>query len=283
MAIPLIGAAIAALAPMVKDVVMDVVKDVAMDIGKQFVDTIGKGIKDVASEVLGKGAKVIGDVIKNPLDALKDLGKKLIPPGFQQLMNLGQSVMQAATNILQKFLDKIGININININIGGAQGAQAGAAQASGRPDAHQQIINGANNMNPQSIQLEKPTQSMVDAQNALNAQNNTSSAGNTQSTGGASDAGKTDGKKTSENYTNTHAKQFAAGELNGADMERLQLRDPKGFQAMMKDMTAEDRGLAMQQMQQHLQSVNQMISMMTNMAQIQHDTTKAVINNLRV
>jgi hypothetical protein len=245
MAIPFIKAALAVVAPVIKDVVMDVVKDVAMDVGKQFVDTISKGIKDVASEVLGKGAKVVGDLIKNPLDALKDLGKKLIPPGFQQLMDLGKTVMQAATHILQKFMEKIGINININVNIGGAQGAQA-SGSASGANSAQ-----------------------------STTSSNGTSSAGSAQSAGGAAAS------------SGAESAQSAEGDGKVADMSGVLSAARSGnIDQMMKEygkIPEKDRPMAMFAMQQELQKINQMMSMLTNIAQVQHDTSKAVINNLRV
>jgi hypothetical protein len=293
MAIPLIGGLIAAVAPAIKDVVMDVVKDVAMDVGKSFVDTIGKGVKDFASDMIGKGGKIVGDLIKNPLDALKDIAKKFMPPQFQQLLNMGKTVMQAATSILNKFMEKANININININFGGAQAAQGGGVAASGpHIMGHEQAAEHL--LNHQHGSLEVPA-SMADmlhgprpqilpsSSNNTSGVGNTSSAGSsgkTESAGGTGDAGKTDEAK---EYTDVNAKKFAAGEMNGAQLERLQLSDPKAFQSMMKGMSTEDRGLAMQQMQTHLQSVNQMLSMMTNMAQIQHDSAKAIINNMRV
>jgi hypothetical protein len=47
--------------------------------------------------------------------------------------------------------------------------------------------------------------------------------------------------------------------------------------------MSAEQRTLTMNKMQDYMQQMNQLTSMMTNMMQIRHDTAKSVINNLRV
>ncbi|MFU8804809.1 MAG: hypothetical protein ACNA8W_13425 [Bradymonadaceae bacterium] len=87
------------------------------------------------------------------------------------------------------------------------------------------------------------------------------------------------------------------AGEAGGADktgdhkfigMTPDQLvntmeKDQSAFYAELKNMGVEDRQLVMQQVQNHLQQINQMFSMLSQMSQAMHDTAKAVISNLRV
>jgi hypothetical protein len=59
--------------------------------------------------------------------------------------------------------------------------------------------------------------------------------------------------------------------------------KDPKAFYSELRNMGGQDRADVMQQVQTHLQQMNQLFSMMSQMSQAMHDTTKAVISNLRV
>jgi hypothetical protein len=292
MAIPLIGGLIAAVAPAIKDVVMDVVKDVAMDVGKSFVDTIGKGVKDFASDMIGKGGKIVGDLIKNPLDALKDIAKKFMPPQFQQLLNMGKTVMQAATSILNKFMEKLADMVKgkdvsvkietpfVTITMTGSQGAQG----AQGAQDPH-----GISAMNHEAAAAAVLEHQHGSGQSlALNEHQmhnmptppSTSSSNTASSSGTASTSGTTEANtsKTDDDPNKTTTVADMKGVIAAAQSGNVD--------NMMKEYAKvpdKDRPMAMFAMQQELQKINQMMSMMSNIAQVQHDTSKAVINNLRV
>lgn len=284
MAIPLIGGLIAAVAPAIKDVVMDVVKDVAMDVGKSFVDTIGKGVKDFASDMIGKGGKIVGDLIKNPLDALKDIAKKFIPPQFQQLLNMGKTVMQAATSILNKFMEKLadmvkGKDVSVKIEtpfmtvtVTGAQGAQGAqdphGVSMMGHEAAGAAVLEHTHGAG-QSLELSEQQMSNIPKPPA------STSASNTTSASGTTEANT---NKTDDDPNKTTSVADMKGVIAAAQSGNVD--------NMMKEYAKvpdKDRPMAMFAMQQELQKINQMMSMMSNIAQVQHDTSKAVINNLRV
>jgi hypothetical protein len=254
-----------------------VVKDVAMDVGKSFVDTIGKGVKDFASDMIGKGGKIVGDLIKNPLDALKDIGKKLIPPQFQMFMAMGKTLMQAATQILQKFMEKLNININVNVNVGGAQGAQGaqggtvqagpftvGGSQTAGNSpqimghEAAAEAVLSHKAESEQSLKLNDQQMKNVPTP-PTKGSSESSSAGETKSSGGASSSS---GSK---------------AEFN--NLRDLMKTDPKAFAEKFDKMSEGEKTA----FQQNMQEMNRMFTMLSQMLQMQHDTSKSIINNMRV
>lgn len=58
---------------------------------------------------------------------------------------------------------------------------------------------------------------------------------------------------------------------------------DPQEVMNHIQGLDVEDKQMAMQMLQQRLQQINQMFSMLTNLAKTRHDTAKAAINNMRV
>lgn len=66
-------------------------------------------------------------------------------------------------------------------------------------------------------------------------------------------------------------------------NMVNLMTTDPQAAMAELKKLPAEDRSIAMQMITQNLQNMNQMFSMMSNVTKTLHDTSKAIINNMRV
>lgn len=66
-------------------------------------------------------------------------------------------------------------------------------------------------------------------------------------------------------------------------DMLDLFQNDPDAFQAAMGDMDAEERGAMMMAVQNQLQEINQLFNMMSQFSQVMHDTSSAIIQNLRV
>jgi hypothetical protein len=87
-----------------------------------------------------------------------------------------------------------------------------------------------------------------------------------------------------------------AGGGEGGADLEEANVdgasaeelvnmlsTDPDAFMEEMQNLDPEERGATMMMVQQQLQQINQMFSMMSQFSQSIHDTQKAVIQNLRV
>ena len=66
-------------------------------------------------------------------------------------------------------------------------------------------------------------------------------------------------------------------------EMVNLLQNDPDAFTEAMQDVDANDRMAVMAGIQEQVQQVNQLFSMMTQFSQAMHDTSKAVIQNLRV
>lgn len=65
--------------------------------------------------------------------------------------------------------------------------------------------------------------------------------------------------------------------------MVELASTNPQALMDELKGMKLEDRTMIMNMVQQQLQEINQMFSMMSNMQKSIHDTQKAMINNFRV
>ncbi len=112
-----------------------------------------------------------------------------------------------------------------------------------------------------------------------------------TQGTGGTQGTSSTpatvgpDGKPLSEEEIKANESWAKASDMM-KDVDRLinlQSSDPSALMAELKGLSPEDRGMVMQQIQQRMQEINQMISMMSTLSQAAHDTMKSVIQNLRV
>lgn len=83
-------------------------------------------------------------------------------------------------------------------------------------------------------------------------------------------------------------AAQEAAYQANFAGKQPEELadmasKDPKQFYENLRGLSPEDRQSTMMMMNQYLQDMNQMFSMMSNLSKAQHDTAKALIGNMRV
>lgn len=85
-------------------------------------------------------------------------------------------------------------------------------------------------------------------------------------------------------------AKNVNAGTLalSGEDLRALATSDPKKFQEIMSELSKLPGGEATamrlnQSMQDSLQKMNRMFSLISNITQALHDTQKALINNIRV
>lgn len=78
----------------------------------------------------------------------------------------------------------------------------------------------------------------------------------------------------------------IGAMEFGGKTVDELNAmmqNDPQGLMDHLGTLSPEDKQMAMQMMSQSLQEMNQMFSMMSNIAKSHHDTAKAAINNMRV
>ncbi len=256
MPIPFIAAALAVVTPIVKDVVMDVVKDVAMDIGKSFVDTISKGVKDVAGDVIGKGAKIVGDVIKNPLDALKDMGKKLLPPQFQMAFDLGKTLMQAATGILKNFMEKFNFEAKVGVGKDGVTAEVSASTRSSGAGETK-----GAGR--PREVEGDPVRPREVEGDPIRTRQ-----ADESQRSGGA--------RSGSSDPVNTKTGTTGGDITKMADLLR---KDPDAFAKKYSDLTP-NQLLALET---KMKSMDRLFSSMSNLLAVEHDMKKSIISNFRV
>lgn len=69
-------------------------------------------------------------------------------------------------------------------------------------------------------------------------------------------------------------------GEYSAEEMVRIMREDPDKFKEMM---SGEDKDAKMMMMQDYMQSQNRFWSMMTSLQNAEHQTTKAILSNLRV
>lgn len=71
-----------------------------------------------------------------------------------------------------------------------------------------------------------------------------------------------------------------AGGEYSAEEMVRIMREDPDKFKELM---SGEDKDAKMMMMQDYMQSQNRFWSMMTSLQNAEHQTTKAILSNLRV
>lgn len=69
----------------------------------------------------------------------------------------------------------------------------------------------------------------------------------------------------------------------DGAALYEKMSTDPRGFASFWKDLSPEDRQLAMFTLQTYVQDQNQLTTMMTNMLSASHQTASAIARNLSV
>jgi hypothetical protein len=69
----------------------------------------------------------------------------------------------------------------------------------------------------------------------------------------------------------------------DGASLYAKMSSDPQGFASYWKDLSPEDRQLAMFTLQTYVQDQNQLTTMMTNMLSASHQTSSAIARNLSV
>lgn len=101
--------------------------------------------------------------------------------------------------------------------------------------------------------------------------------AGPSASGGAASAAG-------SGGATSSSGDDFkSVSDMDPQKMLDLMSTNPEKFMEELSSLRPEDRAAFMQTIQTQLQQINQLFSTMSNFAKSQHDTNKAVINNLRV
>jgi len=91
---------------------------------------------------------------------------------------------------------------------------------------------------------------------------------------------GKAEGAAAVENSADS---EDAGADFDIEKLVDLASSDPEAFMAEMKGLSKDERMFAMQAMNLYIQEINQMNSMMSNIAKTQHDTSKAIINNMRV
>lgn len=72
-------------------------------------------------------------------------------------------------------------------------------------------------------------------------------------------------------------------GDMTPDEMINKITDDPEAVSEYIQSLDPMDQQVAMASMQERMNEINQMFSMMTNIAKAQHDTAKAAINNMRV
>ena len=99
---------------------------------------------------------------------------------------------------------------------------------------------------------------------------------------GGVQNEAKTDGAKGGEEAGKTggSGKTGEAPQMGGL---KEYFADPQGYMDKMSELDPQQFSAQMFVLQQQLNQLNQATSMMTNMMKAEHDTKKAIINNMRV
>lgn len=74
-----------------------------------------------------------------------------------------------------------------------------------------------------------------------------------------------------------------ALASMSGGDIRNMMINNPSKFSAEYEKLSEGDKMAMNTKLQSHLQAMNQLFSMMSNIMKSEHDTRKAVINNMRV
>lgn len=74
-----------------------------------------------------------------------------------------------------------------------------------------------------------------------------------------------------------------ASDTLSGAELAAMAKNDPDALVAYLDGLSGNGSFVAQQNMQDHMQAQNRMWSTMSNLDKAEHDTQKAIINNMRV
>lgn len=145
----------------------------------------------------------------------------------------------------------------------------------SGHYDTNSGSVRGDGDMSVVLAELARATDKLGDVVDSVKVSSQPIDA--PSSSGGTSGASGTGG------VGGAGAPDSSGGTSGASDLLNLANQDPDAFMSKMKNMSPEERQAAMFSMQQQMQTMNQMFSMMTNLAKVMHDTAKAAINNLRV
>ncbi len=143
----------------------------------------------------------------------------------------------------------------------------------------------------PSDLILQHPTIDMDNLQGVTLPQVNLSNSIDTQGTQNTTASSDVFAHVSNPNNSAQSIAQGIANnsiKMSGEDLRALATSDPQKFQEIMSELSKLPGGemIAMslqQDMQNHLQKMNRMFSLMSNMTQALHDTQKALINNIRV
>lgn len=279
--------------PQIIDCVPSGVKEKAMEMGKDLAVQAGQVLMEEAGKQLEQiGVKMQGTDVSKIFDMGMELAKGLTVgtplkcfPDFFDAVDIGKMMAFDLDRFMPKppanFDFGTDVNITINIDLGDLKMpgldmemvkelVQAIITQlgAGGGPDAAAAALPAAA---PSNTAPAGGAQATPDAAPAGDAGKTEGTSG-TGGTGGAGEAGKTEEKKPADPIV-----------FNGKELEHLKRTDPEAFAERLNNMSPEDRNAAMMELQTHLQQINQMFSMMSNFAKVEHDTMKAIIGNMRV
>lgn len=275
--------------PQIKEKALDIVKDVATDLGEQLLHAVGEQMEQIGLNLQGAdldklfGSRFIQtaiDLLPGPMDFMD----------FGMLSGLDLSQFQPICPHIPDFNfgPDVNVNVDVNINLDDLMGQmQEMASEMMGLSEIKDMLMDllqqlaaaqgGGQSTTVTPAGAEPPSTAPTTSAGGTNQTDSTQQAGGAN---GASGAEGTNGAQGSEKTENTPSDPII---FNGKELEALKRTDPEAFAARLQSMSPEDRNAAMMELQTHLQEINQMFSMMSNFAKVEHDTMKAIIGNMRV
>lgn len=277
--------------PQIKEKALDIVKDVATDLGEQLLHAVGEQMEQI-------GLNLQGADLGKIFDFAQGLAKDLIP-GPLELMDFG---MLSRLDLSQfqpicphipdfNFGPDVNVNVDININLDDLMGQmQEMASEMMGLSEIKDMLMDllqqlaaaqgGGQSATVTPAGAEPPSTAPTTSAGGTNQTDSTQQAGSANGANGANGAEGANGAQGSGQTENKPSDPII---FNGKELEALKRTDPEAFAARLQSMSPQDRNAAMMELQTHLQEINQMFSMMSNFAKVEHDTMKAIIGNMRV
>lgn len=295
--------------PSVKEKALDMGKDLAMNVGQSLMEEAGKQLEQIGVKMQGTDISKLFDVGQNMLEGMLPKPFGCFPEMLPQLpnlpnLNLDQFMPKPSMNF--DFGPEINVTINITINEALSQMPELANIPGFSLDDVKQVFGDMINQLMSSVAENSSPASDLpilTGTKSADAGSIDKASGGETISkAGGSEKADKAGGAEKTDKSSGTEKtdKSSGAGSTDKADgaekeykfdktmldpaaMDRLRRTDPEAYMEKLDAMDPKDRGMVMQNMQQHLQEINQMFSMMSNFAKSEHDTMKAIIGNMRV
>ncbi len=219
------------------------------------------------------------------------------PPALVQVQGHGVQDLVSFQNRWESRLDKMSNLLHDAQTSIGEAGAHANSGGVlDGISDA---VTLAAGFANPPAglAELAKKYAPMIDRLLGRQGANGAERAAETHGTSGtdkssgthkADKADKADKSSKSAKSKSTEGSKKSDGkksmtDVNVTDLMNLMSTDPQAAMEELKSVKPEERAALLQEANTQLQQTNELFSMMSNMMKSQHDTLKAVINNMRV